>query len=265
MYHLGISNGCSATPLMFCPNDTNTRGQMAKFIVIALAGTTFTYNPVPYFSDVSASHPFFSYIQKLYELGITKGCETSPSLMFCPENGVTRGQTAAFIIRARFASIPFHYTTTPYFADVPSSDLFFGYIQEMYQLGITNGCSLSPLSYCPNEIVTRAQMSVFVVRGLLNQLLPASTPILTSVSPNSGPAGSPVTVTITGFGTHFAAGISQVMRVLGISASNLVVHSPTSLTVQLLAQPGVTPNPSPIVVITGSEEAGLPNGFAVQI
>jgi hypothetical protein len=262
MYQLGISNGCSTTPLMYCPADTNTRGQMAKFMVIALVGTSFTYSPTPYFTDVPNTYPFFSYIQKLYELGITNGCATSPSLMFCPDGSVTRGQTAAFIIRSRFASIPFNVPSTPYFTDVPPSYPFFNYIQMMAELGITNGCT--PTAYCPDETLLRDQMSVFIVRGLLNQLLPATTPILTSVSPNSAAAGTPVTVTITGFGTHFAAGTSRVMTVPGISASNLVVNSPTSLNVNLLAEPGVTPNPSPIVVVTGSEEAGQPSGFAVQ-
>jgi Beta-propeller repeat/S-layer homology domain len=265
MYELGITNGCQAVPLEFCPNDTNTRGEMAKFIVVAIeGGSNFTYNPTPYFSDVPSDAPFFSYIQKLYELGITNGCATSPSLMFCPNDGVTRDETAAFIIRARFATIPFNYPTTPYFADVPPSDPFFSYVQEMYFLGITSGCSTNPLMYCPTTILPRGEMAVFVVRGLLNQLLPVTTPILTSVTPNSAAASTPVTVTITGFGTHFSAGTSQVQTVTGVTATNIVVETPTRLTVQLTGGSGATPNPSPIVVMTGAEQAGLPVGFTVQ-
>jgi len=265
MYEKGITNGCVAAPLEFCPDDTNTRGQMAKFIVIAIEGSsTFSYNPTPYFSDVPATYEFFSYIQKLYELGITNGCATTPALMFCPDDGVTRDQTAAFIIRARFASIPFNYPTTPYFTDVPPSDPFFNYVQEMYFLGITTGCSTNPLMYCPADILTRGQMAVFVVRGLLNQLLPLTTPIVTSVVPNAAPAGTPVTVTITGFATNFVNGISQVMAAPGISVSSVTVNSATSLTVQLTGTAGLTPNPSPIVVVTGSEQAGIPSGFTVQ-
>jgi len=264
MYQRGISNGCASTPLLYCPADTNTRGQMAKFMVIALVGAGFSYSPTPYFTDVPNTDPFFSYIQKLYELGVTNGCAAAPSRKFCPDDSVTRGQTAAFIIRARYASIPFSVPATPYFTDVPPTDPFFSYIQKMAELGVTNGCT--PTMYCPGETLLREQMSVFIVRGLLNQLLPASTPILASASPNSAAAGTPITVTITGFATHFASGTSQVMTVPGISASNLVVNSPTSLTVQLLAAPGAAPdpNPSPIVVVTGSEEAGLPGGFTVE-
>ncbi len=264
MYELNITNGCLAVPLMFCPNDTNTRGQMAKFIVVAIeGGTSFTYNPTPYFTDVPATYEFFSYIQKLYELGITNGCSSTP-LMFCPDNGVTRGEMAAFIIRARYASIPFSYSTTPYFTDVPASNPFFNYIQKMYEIGITNGCSSSPLMYCPDSTVLRSEMAVFVVRGLLNQLLPVTTPVLSSVSPDTAAANTPVTVTITGFGTHFASGTSVVETVTGITVSNLVVHSPTNITVQLTGSSSATPNPSPIVVKSGTEEAGIPVGFTVQ-
>jgi len=33
---LGITAGCSAEPLLYCPNDPITRAQMAVFIVVAL-------------------------------------------------------------------------------------------------------------------------------------------------------------------------------------------------------------------------------------
>lgn len=50
---------------MFCPDDTLTRGQMAKFLMIALYGDNFSYNPTPYFTDVPPSHLLFKYIQRL--------------------------------------------------------------------------------------------------------------------------------------------------------------------------------------------------------
>ena len=123
VFTLGITNGCSTVPLNFCPNDTITRGQMAKFLVIAVLGSSnFTYNPVPYFADVLSGAPFFTYIQKLKELGITKGCSAA---QFCPNGPVTRDQMAAFIIRARYGSTPYTWPSTPYFTDVPASDQFF--------------------------------------------------------------------------------------------------------------------------------------------
>lgn len=39
-------------------------------------------------------------------------------------------------------------------------------IHTIYEAGITVGCSQSPLRYCPEEPVTRAQMATFLVRAL---------------------------------------------------------------------------------------------------
>jgi hypothetical protein len=51
------------------------------------------------------------------------------------------------------------------FADVPSSNPFALYIEHFYSPhGITGGCGTSPLRYCPNSDVTRAQMAIFLVR-----------------------------------------------------------------------------------------------------
>jgi hypothetical protein len=33
IYARGITGGCSASPLLYCPNNANTRGQMAAFLV----------------------------------------------------------------------------------------------------------------------------------------------------------------------------------------------------------------------------------------
>jgi hypothetical protein len=33
LYGRGITGGCQASPLMYCPNNPNTRGQMAVFLV----------------------------------------------------------------------------------------------------------------------------------------------------------------------------------------------------------------------------------------
>ena len=123
MYTYGITNGCSALPLEYCPNEDTTRGQMAVFLVRgALGGDNFTYSPAPYFTDVPTTYLFFKWIQKLKELGITNGCTATT---YCPDDNVTRGQMAAFIIRARYGpTATFNYPPAPYFTDVPSSYCF---------------------------------------------------------------------------------------------------------------------------------------------
>jgi hypothetical protein len=77
---------------------------------------------------------------------------------------------AVFIIRAASGLAPqdaFAFPAAAFFTDAPSTHPFFPYIQLMRQRGITTGCTAA--TYCPGDPVTRGQMAVFIVRGLLAQ------------------------------------------------------------------------------------------------
>ncbi|MBL8232293.1 MAG: S-layer homology domain-containing protein [Bryobacterales bacterium] len=160
----GITSGCGNGN--YCPDAITTRGQMAVFIIRALmGGDNFAFPTTPYFTDVPANHGFFKWIQKMRELGITTGCTAST---YCPDAAVTRGQMAAFIVRARLGLAGgevFSFPSALSFSDVPGTHPFYTFIQKMRQLAITSGCTAN--TYCPDSDTTRGQMSVFIVRGLL--------------------------------------------------------------------------------------------------
>jgi hypothetical protein len=260
-----ITGGCQSAPLSYCPNDAITRGQMAIFIVRSVMGSdSFSYGPSPYFSDVPPTHPYFKWIQKLFELGVTGGCTTG---QYCPDSAVTRGQMAVFIIRARFgATYRFSYPATPLFSDVTNEYPFFSWIQKLGQIGITAGCTTG--MYCPDDTVTRGAMAVFVMRGGFNQLLPANTPIVTSIFPSSISLGQSISAFIAGQSTNFAPGLTQVDAGPSVLVGNVTVLSPTLLSVQLttttLIQPSTLGPHSITVTSPGSVEATLPNGFFVK-
>lgn len=104
MYAMGLTSGCSGSPLLFCPTASVTRGQVAVFFVRAIFSSqtgnpeNFTYGLTPYFSDVPSTHPFFKYVQKMKELGITSGTSATT---YSPDNPVDHGQLAVFTVRAR--------------------------------------------------------------------------------------------------------------------------------------------------------------------
>jgi len=50
------------------------------------------------------------------------------------------------------------------FVDVPQNHWAAAWINQLYTEGVTGGCSTVPLRYCPDAVVTRAQMAVFLVR-----------------------------------------------------------------------------------------------------
>ncbi len=102
-------------------------------------------------------------IEKLYTAGITKGCADGK---FCPDAGVTRGQMAAFLVRA--LGLP--EAPSAGFTDT-SGTVFAADIDSLAAAGITTGCSAT--KFCPESLVTRAQMAAFLSRGLA---LPAAAP-----------------------------------------------------------------------------------------
>jgi hypothetical protein len=261
MSSMSITTGCSTNPLSYCPNANVSRGQMAVFIVRAvMGGDNFSYSAAPYFNDVGTGNIYYRWIQKMRELGITTGCGTN---LFCPNDPVTRAQMAVFVIRARYgADAAFTYSSTPLFTDVGAANTYFPWIQKMDQVGITTGCGAG--LYCPDGLVTRAQMAVFVVRGAFNELLASGSPVVASISPATLSPGTTGTVTITGLNTNFVISTSLVTAGDGITVSNVNVSTGTSLTVQFTVDANAALGPRSIVVTTGPEEAALPNGFQVH-
>jgi hypothetical protein len=133
------------------------------------------------FSDVPESNGAYDYIYTMYNLDITGGY---PDGTYRPSQNVTRGQMAAFIIRALFGE-DFTYESTPHFNDVPESHGLFKYIQKMYEEGITTGYPDG--TYRPSQNVTRGQMATFIIRPLLGEVFTyEDTPHFTDVPDTHG-------------------------------------------------------------------------------
>ena len=258
----GITGGCSISPPMFCPNDNVTRAQMAIFIVRSIVGgDTFAYSAVPHFNDVDAGTFGFKWIQKMYELSIAAGCGGGN---YCPNDSVTRGQMAIFVIRARLgaASDPtFTYPGEAYFTDVPTTHPYFKWIQRMKLDGVTGGCGTA--LYCPDNPVTRGQMAIFLMRGAYNQLLAAGAPLLLSASPSSLAKGSTAAVAIAAANTGFVQGTTTITAGAGVTIGTVQVTGAGTLSVSLSVDSNAVPGKRTLVVTTGSEQAVLPNGLTI--
>jgi len=138
---------------------------------------------IPSFDDVGCGHSQWAYVEALVRDRITSGCSVIPPL-YCPYNSITRAQMAVFIIRA-MGETPYQ-NPTPTFTDVPATHWAYGYIEKMYLLGTTRGCSASPMRYCPDSVVTRAQMAAFLCRAAGKAWLDPGAPTFADV-----PASSP--------------------------------------------------------------------------
>ena len=93
--------------------------------------------------------------------GLTNGCAQNPA-RYCPSHDVLRSEMATFAIRAvdEEGNLP---TYQGYFADVPMGAWYTPYVERLFELGITEGCSLNPRRFCPNDPVLRNEMAKFLV------------------------------------------------------------------------------------------------------
>jgi hypothetical protein len=118
------------------------------------------------FGDVPRSHWAYGYIEALYQAGYISGCSAEP-LLYCPENGLTRGEMGVFIERghhgADFTPVE---PATPTFTDTPSGVWSTKWAQALYDDGYSDGCGTNPLIFCPNQAHLRNESTVFFERML---------------------------------------------------------------------------------------------------
>ena len=141
----------------FCSGGTITRKEMAKFLLLAKNGASYTppacANPI--FSDVPCTDPYAPWIYEIYHEGITGGCSTG---VFCPDGTITRSQMSVFLLVAKGVSpAP---CPPSNFTDVAATSPFCPWINEIQREGITAGCGGG--AFCPATNVTRGQMAVFL-------------------------------------------------------------------------------------------------------
>ena len=113
------------------------------------------------FPDTPPSNPFFDFVETAGRNQITSGCGGGD---YCPSAGVTRAQMAVFLLKSKYgASYTPPAPSGSMFHDVHTSTFAAGWIEKLATDGITTGCGNG--NYCPNAIVTRAQMAVFLMRA----------------------------------------------------------------------------------------------------
>ena len=110
------------------------------------------------FSDVPRSGGFYRFIETLLHHGITAGCGPTT---YCPLSGTTREQMAVFVLRTLDPALSPPPCVPPnIFGDMPETNPFCRWIEELANRGIVTGCGGG--NYCPTAPVTREQMGVFI-------------------------------------------------------------------------------------------------------
>ena len=180
LYVGGNSDDAWGTPIQAF--DAGTDSFIVKF-----AGETTPPPTPPIFADVPFAHWANSWIETLYNAGVTGGCATTPHLLYCPDAVVTRAQMAIFILRSMYGSVYIPPAATGIvFADVPIDAFAADWIEQLALEGITSGCGDG--NYCPDATVTRAEMAIFLLRGKYGSAY--TPPVATGIVFGDVPTGS---------------------------------------------------------------------------
>lgn len=101
-------------------------------------------------------------IEWLAKRGITRGCNPPENTQYCPESTVSRGQMAAFLVRA----LELPEAEDRGFVDVPAGHVFHDDINRLAAADVTRGCNPPNNDrFCPDDRVTRDQMAAFLTRA----------------------------------------------------------------------------------------------------
>ncbi len=157
----GITRGCNP-PYNddYCPRRSVTRGQMAALLTRALGLSDDGGRD--WFVDDDDS-VFEGDINRLAAAGITAGCNPPANDAFCPGAELTRGQMAAFLVRAFGLSDD---GGRDWFVD-DNSSVFEGDINRLAAAGITRGCNPpANTRFCGGRTLPRDETASFLARSL---------------------------------------------------------------------------------------------------
>jgi uncharacterized repeat protein (TIGR01451 family) len=161
-----ITAGQGTGQVTFTSGGPGTTMTLAVFDSLAGCDSLESSQPISVdFLDVPPSYPFHDYINTIARHAITAGCLDGKS--FCPDASVTRGEMAVFLLKSLLGAGYVPPTATGIFTDVPPGYFAIDWVEDLYVRGITSGCNLTPLQYCPDRAVTRGEMAVFLLKTFL--------------------------------------------------------------------------------------------------
>lgn len=99
-------------------------------------------------------------IEAIASVGITTGCNATTD-RYCPAEGVSRAEMAAFLLRAIGDTAPA--SVTGAFSDVPPNAWYAPFVDRLAELGISVGYGDG--TFRPLAGVSRAEMAVFLARA----------------------------------------------------------------------------------------------------
>jgi hypothetical protein len=199
----GDTNGCAASTNCYslslsAPVPRPVTHWDAAFTETPSTGDTpkgWTLHVGRSFTDVPTSQTFYQKIETIFHNGITSGCTTTT---YCPGEAVPRSQMAIFIAKSiagpggiipvsgNVNGVPYNCSVggTSAFLDVLPTDTFCRQVHYIAVQNVTLGCGTS--LYCPNDLVSRIEMSAFIAKGTVAPGGGADVPTTYGPDPDTG-------------------------------------------------------------------------------
>ncbi len=167
LYQEGYTAGCSADPLMYCPERIMDRAESSVFVERGIHGAE--YDPpdptVGVFVDVALDAWYADWVHGLWEDGYTAGCGTNP-LSYCPDQEHTRAEGCVFYLRMMYGADYVPPAPKGYFADVDPELWYAKWVDAAWEAGIVEPCETEPeLMFCPEDGLTRAMAAYMMVKA----------------------------------------------------------------------------------------------------
>lgn len=157
----GLTLGCDLDGPRYCPDQPVSRAEMATFLTRALRlDTTVPYLGV--YADIGEGIWYTRYVEAVGAYGLT---DTRVSGNYRPTDPMLRSEMAIFLQKA-FRLSSTHDASTSSFQDIPADAPYAAAAEAILEAGITRGCGLDPLLYCPDDTVRRDTMAAFLARAL---------------------------------------------------------------------------------------------------
>ena len=134
-------------------------------VVVTNPGGAAAAKPKAFFADFAtfpAGSMLQSSVEKLVRAAVTSGCGAGN---FCPDSTLTRAEAAKFLLRSKHGP---SYVPPPakgtVFLDVPKTDPFAGWIEQLSAEGISGGCGDG--KFCGASTLNRASLAVLLLKTI---------------------------------------------------------------------------------------------------
>lgn len=240
-------------------------------VAFAIPGAVALSQPVPYVVSLSGSTAAGVAFRSTSQASVTLA--PTPTLSLSPSERAA-GQTLTVTITGQFTAFAQGVTVASFGAGVRVGGGAVGVAGPVTVVSGTSATAqiaIEPTALAgPRTVtVTTGSEKATLADGFT---VTPGTPILSSVSPDSGQQGQSLPVTITGQFTNFVQGATQAAFGAGIGVGGSQPGQPGTVTVvnattasaQLNIDAGAATGPRSVTVTTGTEQATLSNGFTIR-